>query len=125
MEIGPRRAATPTVPPITCSVFLFPNSLTNERFYRTFPKWDSPLVSADYIYIQTFKDLKSVKKKLAEKEKEAGFFNSEMKTKWLKLKKQQLDFLKDVETYNKFFIVSTCIISNLLENGVEVSVGFS
>lgn len=58
------------------------------------------------MFIQTYQELINAKKKLDEKEKEVEFHSTEMTNKWIELKKKQEDFLKDVQNYNKFFMVN-------------------
>ena len=60
----------------------------------------------DRVYIQTFEELGRGRIKLSEKEREAEFFNTEMKRKWEKLREEQLDFLSGVQKYDNFFSVS-------------------
>jgi hypothetical protein len=79
--------------------------IDSKNIFRTYPEWNSPLLSVDYVYIRTFGEVNLVKTKLADKETEAEFFNTEMKTKWERLKKRQIDFLADVRKYDQFFIV--------------------
>lgn len=72
---------------------------------RTFREWKSPLRSAEFLFIQTFKELISAHKKLREKEREYEFHDAEMRSKWERLRLKQAEFMSNIQKYDAFFIV--------------------